>query len=310
MDLFFKRLLMILLMYPFNVTAIDITALYSTNCNRVLGIPLDADASNIYFLKINGQVTKIPRYKINVLAIYPVDKLPIKKIENNLKRPIDFFKIFTRYDNKIVPYIQGHPVQFHQDKISFISNNGNEVVIDRNDIWKIDIENTPRIKRIKNRHSDRNYHFLHPHGQGCPKPSVGKKPVLSIHPEEYTSDPVAIKRHMDIIPVQLDILRNYNKRQKFYAVPQIYKNLTSLGHWFSSGGRHGTSSHRKKNLTPILSNEYSRGPFGYQHIFLTGSAPLDKLVHANVQSHFYYGFKAEYFKFAFFYRSKQYFDSA
>ena len=300
MDLFFKGLLIVLLFCPFNASAIDITALYSTRCNRILGIPLDADASNIYFLKLNGEITKIPRYKVNVLATYPVDKLPIGKIETNLMRPVDFFKVFTKYNNKIVPYIQGHPVQFYQDKISFISNNGNEVIIDRNDIWKIDIENTPRKKNLPNRRSYKDYHFLHPHGQGCEKPPIDQKQVIFIHPGEYTSNPIAIKRHMDHIPIQLDILRNYSEKQKFYAVPQIYKNLTSLGHWFSVGGRHGSSNHRKKNLTPTLSNEYSRGPFGYQHIFLTGSAPLNKLVHANVQSHFYYSFKAEYFKFSFF----------
>ena len=291
---------MVLLMWPFSADAIDITALYSTSCNRVLGVPLDADASNIYFLKISGQIEKIPRYQVSVMATYPVDKLPIKKIENNLKRPISYFKIFTRYGKKIVPYIQGHPVQFYQDKISFISDNGNEIVIDRNDIWKIDIENTPRIKHMESGRSGGNYRFIHPERQGCKKIRAGKRRVVSLHPQEYTSNPIAIKRHMDQIAVQLDILRSYKKRQKFYAIPQVYKNFTSLGYWFSLGGRHGTSSNRKKNLTPILSNEYSKEPFGYQHVFLTGSAPFNKLVHANVQSHFYYDFKAEYFRFSFF----------
>ena len=300
MDLFFKRILIILLIYPFGADAIDITALYSTNCKRVLGIPLDADASNIYFLKINGQIVKIPRYQVSSLATYPVDKLPISKIENNLRRPIDYFKIFTKYDNNIVPYIQGHPVQFYQDKILFISHNGSEVVIDRNDIWKIEVENTPLRKRIQNNYFGRNYFFIHPHGQDCKKPPHQEKQTLAVPPGEYTSNPIAIKRHMDRIAIQLDILRNYHEKQKFYAVPQIYKNLTTLGYWFSAGGRHGTGLNRKKNLTPILSNQYSREPFGYQHIFLTGNAPLNKLVHANVQSHFYYSFKAEYFKFALF----------
>ena len=299
--LFFKRFLIALLICPFSVSAMNITALYSANCDRVLGIPLDADASNIYILKVDGQIAKIPRYSVSSLAVYPIDKLPIKTIENNLKHPIDYFKIFTKYNNKIIPYIQGHPVQFHQDKISFISDNGREVVIDRNDIWKIDIKNTPRKMRIQSMSQGRGYHFIHPNRRNCKEQPKDKKKLFSVHPEEYTSNPISIKRRMDRIAVQLDILRNYNKRQKFYAVPQVYKNITSLGYWFSLGERHGTSHNRKGNLTPILSNQYSRSPFGYQHIFLTGSAPLDKLVHANVQSHFYYSFKAEYFKFAFFY---------
>ena len=300
MDLFFKRLWVVLLVWPLNVGAVDITALYSTSCNRVLGIPLDADASNIYLLKIDGQIEKIPRYQVSVMATYPVDKLPIKKIVNNLKRPIDYFKIYTKYGNKIIPYIQGHPIQFYQDKISFISDNGNEIVIDRTDIWKIDIENTPREKIIQNKHSGSNYYFHHPHRQNCKNRPGRNGRTISIHPQEYTSDPITIKRQMDEITVQLDILRSYKKRQKFYAVPQIYKNITSLGYWLSTGGRHGASSSRKKNLTPILSNQYSRAPFSYQHIFKTGSAPLDKLIHANVQSHFYYDLKAEYFRFSLF----------
>ncbi len=290
-------------MWPTDLTAIDITALYSTSCQREIGIPLDADVANVYFLGSSGQIKQIPRYQISALATYPMDKIPMRQIRNGLKRQVDYFKVFTKYDNQIIPYIQGHPIQFYQDKISFISDDGDEIVIDRRDIWKIDIENTPQTRTLQGQRTSGRYRFIHPYRQyNCQDRLAGKGrgKAISIYPQEYTSDPVDIKRRMDGITTQLDILRSYRKRQKFYAVPQIYKNLTSLGYWFPLGGRHGSSSGRSNNLTPILSNELSLGPFSYQHIFLSGSTPLNKLVHAEAQTQFYYALKADYFRFSFF----------
>ena len=295
---YFKWIL--LLFWPFtSLWAIDITALYSTSCNRSIGIPLDTDVANVYFLEISGQIKIIPRYQISAMAIYPMDKIPMERIQHNSKRQIDYFKVFTKYENKIIPYIQGHPIQFYQDKIAFISDAGEEIVIDRGDIWNIEIEATPRQKNIQGRKNRQRHRFVHPYRQHNCKDKTGNR-AISLYPQEYTSDPVDIKRHLDFISEQLDILRGYRRRQKFYPIPQIYKNLTSLGYWLPLGGRHGKSSGRKNNLTPILSNEYSAGPFSYQHIFLSGSTPLNKLVHAEAQTQFYYALKADYFRFSFF----------
>ena len=301
MALFFKATLFFLL-FPGNLFAIDITALYSASCTRVIGIPLDADVANVYFLELNGRIKQIPRYQISALATYPMDKIPIRQIKNDLKRQVDYFKISTKYEDRIIPYIEGHPIQFYQDKIAFISDDGNEIVIDRRDIWNIEIENTPRTKTIKGPRSIGRHRFIHPYRQyNCKdRNPKGRGQVITIYPEEYTSDPVDIKRRMDYIAGQLEILRGYKKRQKFYAVPEVHKNLTTLGYWLPLGGRHGKSSGRSNNLTPILSNEYSAGPFSYQHIFLSGSTPLNKLVHAEAQTQFYYALKADYFRFSFF----------
>ena len=299
---FFFKLILFLFAWHTHLWAIDITALYSTSCERSIGIPLDTDVANVYFLQINGQIKTIPRYQISAMAIYPMDKIPIERIGHNSERQIDYFKIFTKYENKIIPYIQGWPIQFYQDKIAFITDAGEEIVIDRSDIWNIEIEATPRKKNIqgqKNQRNRRRHRFIHPYRQyNCKDKTRGK--AISLYPQEYTSDPVDIKRQLDFISEQLDVLRDYQKRQKFYAVPQIYQSLTSLGYWLPLGGRHGKSSGRKNNLTPILSNEYSKGPFSYQHIFLSGSTPLSKLIHTEAQTQFYYALKADYFRFSFF----------
>jgi hypothetical protein len=74
----------------------------------------------------------------------------------------------------------------------------------------------------------------------------------------------------------------------------VYRNETSLGLWLSFGSRHGASD-RRNNLTPLLTDELSLGPFGYQHVIMTGSAPNRLLIHEEPQTQIYYAFKAAYF---------------
>jgi hypothetical protein len=62
----------------------------------------------------------------------------------------------------------------------------------------------------------------------------------------------------------------------------------------SSGSRYGSSSSRN-NFTPVLTDEFSSGPFGFERIFLTGSAPVPFSIHEEPQTQMLYKFKADYF---------------
>ena len=68
----------------------------------------------------------------------------------------------------------------------------------------------------------------------------------------FLNDPIVIKRELVRLKEGHEQILEYEQNQKFYPVPQVFENRTSLGLWFS------------------LIDELSKGPFGYQHIFLTG----------------------------------------
>jgi hypothetical protein len=92
-------------------------------------------------------------------------------------------------------------------------------------------------------------------------------------------------------------VRTYESAQQFYAVPYLYTNETKLGMWLEGGDRYGSSSNRKNNFTPLLTNEFSSGPFGFQSEFRTGAGPLLQSIHEESQTQAYYRLKADYFHF-------------
>ena len=69
---------------------------------------------------------------------------------------------------------------------------------------------------------------------------------------------------------------------------------------YPGGARYGKSQNRDNGLAPVLINEFSSRPFGYQHIFISGSAPQKDFIHEEAQLQLYYRMKADYFHFAFF----------
>ena len=299
---FYFKIFTVFFLFAFRLAAVDIVALYSSSCDRVVGIPLDVDMFSVYFLNLDGRITQVPRYAITAMAMYPMHRIPIERVQHALKKSPGYFTIKTEYENRITLLVEGWPVQFYQDKISFLDNKGREVVIDRRSIWSVNITPTPKRKKIQEKISAR-YKFIHPYRQYDCKDRVygnSRAKAFSIFPQEYISDSVIIKRRFDFLMDQHTILRNYLRVQKFYAVAEIYKNQTSLGYWFAVGSRHGSSKNRS-SLVPILSNEYSSGPFGYQHILLTGSTPFNKLIHGDPQSLFTYALKADYFHFSYLY---------
>ena len=66
------------------------------------------------------------------------------------------------------------------------------------------------------------------------------------------------------------------------------------------GSRHASSENRSNNWTPIVENQFSSGPYGYQHIFFTGSNTNEYFIHEEPQTQFFYKFKADYFHFSYY----------
>jgi hypothetical protein len=103
-----------------------------------------------------------------------------------------------------------------------------------------------------------------------------------------------MKRELDRLQEGFAQVAHYESDQKFYPVPQLYRNRTSLGIWFPMGSRHGTSP-RRGRFAPLVIDELSMGPFRFQHLFLTGVTPNPALLHEEPQTQIYYRFKAAYF---------------
>ncbi len=131
---------------------------------------------------------------------------------------------------------------------------------------------------------------------------IASEPVVSqpiaqrrVFPQQILNDQVVIRRELNRLMEGYEELVEDINDQKFYPVPQIYKNRTSLGFWGSFFSRYAASKSRSNNLTPLLTNTFSSGPFRYQHIFFTGSTPNGMLIHNEAQTQIFYRFKAAYF---------------
>ncbi|MFH0974400.1 MAG: hypothetical protein V1874_01295 [Spirochaetota bacterium] len=300
MNLFFKKyiiLIFLLIFIPEALYAINIQGLYVSSCERELGVILKVEKSKITLLTLEGKFKEIPRYEIIYFTSYSIDSFPYIQIQKNELE--DIVQIDTVQNNKIVNLIEGWPIDYSENDISFLTLDGHEVLISKENIWKIKIKKISKEINFNN-NGNINYEFVHPYPfRLCPvidlETQKGKAKTIKVFPQQMLNDSVQIKIELDRIKAGRERIDKYNTYQQFYAVPQIYKNYTSLGYWFSYGSRYGSSNSRNNNLTPILQNEYSSGIFGYQHIFLTGSAPMPYSVHEETQTQIYYRFKVDYF---------------
>ena len=136
--------------------------------------------------------------------------------------------------------------------------------------------------------------FEHPQTSGfcqAQGPTTGRR----LYPQQILNDRIVIRRELDRLMKGYEELLEDMGDQKFYPVPLIHRNRTSLGYWGSVLSRYGASDSRSNNLTPLLTNTYSSGPFRYQHIIFTGNTPNRLLIHNESQTQIFYSFKAAYF---------------
>lgn len=279
------------LSYAEQALALNVHAVYRTACTREIGIIIDVEKRELTLLGLDGNVRRIPRYEVASIAYYPVSGIEIDPERVHRSRPA--LEIRTLQNGELVPLLIGWPVDFNQERIAFVNLDGQEVVVHRDRIWSLEyLEHLPRRGKA---HQSAKLDFVHPHAVGfCNRAPIGPD-VRPVFPQQFINDQVVIKRELDRLMEGHEEVREYERDQSFYPMPEIYRNETALGLWTSHGQKHGATASRPNNLTPVLYDELSLGPFGYQHRLITGAAPMPFSVHTEAQTQIYYRFKAAYF---------------
>lgn len=273
--------------------AITVHALYTSACQRQVGIIVSVNDQEVKILNLDGRIMGVPRYEVIYHVAYPIDVVPIAEVLN--PEVASLIHVLTYQNGEMRTLIRGWPVDFSQDKVAFLSTSGSEIVIDRTSIWQINAEEE-HAKTVRFSHSLKgSFEFIHPYAfSNCAGPS-SKNKVNLIYPQQILSDPVTIKREFDRLNEGYIGLQKYIAAQKFYPVPEVYNNETYLGLWLMTNSQYGASSNRKNNFTPYLVNSFSSGPFGFQSEFRSGSGPLPQSIHEETQAQVYYALKADYF---------------
>lgn len=288
----FKILFVLFMLIP-HAFAVQIEALYTSLCQRQVGITLFVDKGFAYFLNTDGALKKVPRYQVLSVASYPLDHFPLH-VDVTMPKEVPQIKLWTLKDHELTLLGHGFILGHNQSGFQLLTLQGHEVFISNESIWKIEVINA--VNTISSSKTlRRNYTFSHPQRGQCVDKS-GKE--TQVYPTDLISDPVAIKRKFDAQTAAFNRVKNYAEVQSFYAVPQIYKNSTSIGYWLPLGNRYGSSSGRVAGLAPLIRNEYSQGPFSFQHLSLTGAGPIPDSIHEESQTMIFYGFKSSYIHFA------------
>lgn len=302
LNLSFKRAAtffsLLLLFFAPKAKAVDIYALYTSACQRSIGIILNVDDRYIRILDQNGKIKEIERFEVIYLTSYPMDLIPINEIKNPELAPIT--RIKTLQGPNIVTLVEGWPIDFSEDRISFLTIEGGETVVQRSSIWQIEKVNSTQSISFKNSKQGK-LRFAHPYAfQDCPISYIGQGDAVKrdVYPQLLMNDPLQLKKEFDRLAQGYRVMEDYENDQQFYPRPEIYKNITSLGVWHSFNSRYGESEVRSNNFSPILIDELSSGPFGYQQIFLTGAMPALYSIHEEIQTQAYYRMKADYFHFS------------
>lgn len=285
-------LLAALLVAPASARALSVHAVYRTACSRELGVILKVEKRKIHLLRLDGAVVTIPRHEIVSLLYYPLGRLPLTRVPALPGHPP--LTVTTRYQGAVVELVTGWPIDYSDSKISFLLPSGEELVIDRNSIWSLAFT-APAAGRAATE-APPALDFVHPQTSGfCAAgdpPAAAARPVFA---QQILNDQIVIRRELDRLADGYLQILEYEQDQKFYPVPFLYRDRTMLGLWVSAFSRYGASTTRSNNLTPLLVDELALGPFRYQHLFLSGAAPNEALLHHEAQSQIYYRFKAAYF---------------
>ena len=270
--------------------ALNVLGVYRAACDRVMGVVVRVERREVHLLDLSGHMITIPRHEIVSLAYYPVPSLPIRDLALGPDFPM--FRVKALQDKRIVDLVEGWPVDYSEEKISFLGRDGRDLVINRDSIWSIELLDSGQPATAASATAE-GFDYAHPQASGfCASGAAeGRRQVF---PQQFLNDEVVIKRELDRLEEGYEKVEKYSHDQLFYPVPEVYRNETSLGLWLSLGSRHGATD-RRNNLTPLLTDELSFGPFGYHHIIMTGSAPNRLLVHEEPQTQVFYAFKAAYF---------------
>jgi len=271
-----------------------LSAIYTGSCARQVGVIVGVDDDQLTLLDLKGEFRKVSRYEIIYMAYYPLGRLPVRQIRQKPGDPLPYL-VKTTFAGELRPLVEGWPLDFDENQISFLALDGHEQVIDRNAIW--DLQQSAQGPAIQvNTAVQPVLKLTHPYPFAyCPNATTGQ----SIDPQFLLGEPLMIKKELDQLNLKFSDLDTYEKDKRFYAVPQVYRNQNKIGLWFSSGSRYGASKNRSNNFAPVFESELSEGPFGFQRILVTGSARMNFSLSGEPQNQFYYRLKSDYVHFSF-----------
>lgn len=293
------RLIVLLVSAIFNtpLMALDLAVLYRGSCQTDSGIVLRATPQEVIFLSTTGEILAIPRYDIVSIATYPLSDLPIEKVQAHNKRPA--LMTFTGFRNEQrVIIAKGWPVHFTQEYIQILDTKGKDYLIRRNEIWGVDWNDDPSPIAFQTK-SKKTYHLRHiVTFEKCPKIIIGDgKSMLPVYPQMQLTDLVSVKNYLDELENGYKKVETYIDRKRFYAVPMYYQNKLRLGTTLLIASRHNNAGSRQSNFLPLVESEISNGPFDFQRIIRSGSAPINWTLQEEPVVQVYYGAKTDYITF-------------
>jgi hypothetical protein len=276
--------------------AIDVVAMYRGSCQIDTGVVLRVDNKSVVYLGIDGTVKKVPRYEIVGVASYPLPGLPVKDVTVPPGMDVPLFHFETFRGGDVVTLARGWPIDYNTEHVQVLTMAGDDHLVVRDSIWSVKAEDVPKALTFKKNKLAASYKLRHPlpfercadnitPGEGAPVPVI---------PQLTYDNPIAIKRYHDALRDGYAKIGDYADRQAFYAVPQVYLNRTLLGTWGLIGSRYANVGARQVNFLPLVQDEYSEGPFGFQRVVRSGVAPLAWGLHEEPTVQVFYGLKADY----------------
>jgi hypothetical protein len=279
-------------------SAIVISGIYSGACERRLGVILGVDSYSLKFLNLSGKLESLPRHQVIQMVSYASDEIPFAspQIAKIASEQVPAFRITTLKNLSEYPLVTGYPINFTDEKIAFLTQSGREVLIDKKSILSIGLaedfvlEPQP-LKRLPPK-------FVHAYAFARCEATNAEAGAVLIYPEQILAEPLTIKRDLDRLQKGFALVARYMDEQDFYPQPIVYPAQTRLGMWASFGSRHGMSSSRNNNFTPVLNSGYVSDVYDFQRTIVTGSQPNFLFEHEEAQTQAFYAFKASYFHLA------------
>lgn len=278
---------------------ITLNGIYFGTCEREIGTIVHVDEKEIQLLTLPGDIKTISRFDIVYLAEYPLGNIPIQQVNNADATGVIRINTLSKFEP--IELVRGWPINFSNRSILFLTTDGDELVVSRSHIYSID--QLKDLKRVELKNAKQvEYQFRYPalfkYCQDQEDDANESKTANEVFPQQLIGNPLLIKSQLDQLMDGYKGIEDYDRNEKFYAVPNIYTNDTQIGLWYNIHSRHGSTGSRTNNLIPFIINDYSGGPFGFQRRIITGSYLVPYSVHEEPQTLFSYALKADYFHFS------------
>ncbi len=176
---------------PESVYAIQLSGIYSSACEREIGIILHVDDTKVKVLNMDGEISDIRRFDIIYIAYYPMGKVSIPKVE-----PADdiwIADIKTLYKNQPVDLVKGWMTNYADNKISFLTTDGVETVIDTNDVWDISLIKQEDTIAFDGEGLAGLYYFAHPYPFAYCEEDAECEQTPKVSPHHLLGNPLLIK---------------------------------------------------------------------------------------------------------------------